>query len=116
MRKKRCVQCFGRETSLEMATWSNEEVVYINVTETCLFTLGGRLNCFGVSVMESFHLVVATSCRLVCSVNMAHSADCQHALLGIHSHIRIHFTYVFKAVGSVKISGCQSNETLPNPV
>jgi len=34
MREKRCVQYFGRETSLEMATWSIEEVVYINVTET----------------------------------------------------------------------------------
>lgn len=34
VRKKRCVQCFCRETNLEMATWSIEEVVYINVTET----------------------------------------------------------------------------------
>jgi len=34
LRKKRCVQRFGRETSSEMATWSIEEVVCINVTET----------------------------------------------------------------------------------
>jgi hypothetical protein len=34
VRKRRCVQCFGREASLEMATWGIEEVVYMNVTET----------------------------------------------------------------------------------
>jgi hypothetical protein len=45
-----------------------------------------------------YQLPVVTPCRLVCSVNMAHSTDCQHARLDIHRHIKIHFTYVFRDV------------------
>jgi hypothetical protein len=33
VRKKSCLQGFGRETSLKMATWSIEEIDYVNVTE-----------------------------------------------------------------------------------
>jgi len=44
---------------------------------------------------------------------MAHSVDCQHARLGIHSHLRIHFTYVFRDVGRVKISDVKVTKLCP---
>jgi len=121
VRKKRCVQCFGREN-----VFRNGHMEYrgCNLCECYrIVSVFWRWDADGIVLVFMlrshyfiWHLPVATSCRLVCSVNMAHSADCQHARLGIHSHIKLHFTYVFKYVGPLKISGCQSNKTLSNPV